>query len=73
VVALDRGGRLLVHSSTLILNTSLPERIGTPNSDAGGQEVAFYKDVAATMQVELVPRCFEAEWEAGTKSLASSA
>jgi hypothetical protein len=57
-----------VHPSTLILNTSLPERIGTPNSDAGRQEVAFYKDVAATMQVELVPRCFEAKCEAGTRA-----
>ncbi len=27
-----------------------------------------HKDVAATMQVELVPRCFEAEWEAGTRA-----
>jgi hypothetical protein len=28
--------------SSLILKTSLPERIGTPNWDAGRQEVAFY-------------------------------
>jgi hypothetical protein len=52
---------------TLILKTPLPERIGNPNWDSGRQEVAFYNDVAATMQVELVPRCFEAMWEADTR------
>jgi hypothetical protein len=54
--------------SSLILKTSLPERIGNPNWDAGRQEVAFYNDVAATMQVELVPRCFEAEWDSDTRA-----
>src|SRR5215472_3589827 len=54
--------------STLILKTSLPERIGKPNWDAGRQEVAFYNDVAATMQVEIVPRCFEAKWEPDTRA-----
>jgi hypothetical protein len=54
--------------STLILKTSLPERIGNPDWDAGRQEVAFYNNVAATMQAELVPRCFEAKWEADTRA-----
>jgi hypothetical protein len=40
-----------VHPSTLILNTSLPEQIGNPNSDAGRQEVPFYEAVAATMHL----------------------
>jgi hypothetical protein len=54
--------------STLILKTPLPERIGKPNWDGGRQEVAFYNDVAAAMQVELVPRCFEAKWEPATRA-----
>jgi hypothetical protein len=54
--------------STLILKTSLPERINQPDWDAGRKEVAFYNDVAATMQVKLVPRCFEARWEADTRA-----
>jgi hypothetical protein len=54
--------------SSLILKTSLPERIGTPNWDAGRQEVAFYNNVAATMQTGLVPRCFEATWEPDTRA-----
>jgi hypothetical protein len=53
---------------TLILKTALPERIGNPNWDAGRQEVAFYNDVAAKMPVGLVPRCFEAKWEADTRA-----
>jgi len=39
---------------TLILKTSRPERTGKPNWDAGRQEVAFYNNVAATMQANLV-------------------
>ena len=54
--------------STLILKTSLPERIGKPDWDGGRQEVAFYNDVAAAMPVGLVPRCFEAKWEADTRA-----
>jgi hypothetical protein len=54
--------------STLIFKTSLPERVGNPNWDAGRQEVAFYNDVAATMEGGLVPRCFEAKWEADTRA-----
>src|SRR6516162_3513036 len=54
--------------STLILKTSLPERIGKPDWDGGRHEVAFYNDVAAAMPVGLVPRCFEAKWEADTRA-----
>jgi hypothetical protein len=36
------------------------------------EEAAFYKDVVATMQVERVPRCFEAEWEADTEPASSA-
>ena len=54
--------------STLILKTSLPERIGKPDWDGGRQEVAFYSDVGAAMPVGLVPRCFEAKWEADTRA-----
>jgi hypothetical protein len=54
--------------STLILKTSLPERIGNPSWDAGRQEVAFYNDVAATMRVKLVPHCFDSHWEADTRA-----
>jgi hypothetical protein len=54
--------------STLIFKTSLPERIDDPNWDAGRHEVAFYNDVAMTMEPGLVPRCFEAKWEADTRA-----
>jgi len=61
-------GEALGAPPTLILKTSLPERIGNPSWDAGYQEVAFYNNVAAMMQVELVPRCFEAKWEPDTRA-----
>jgi hypothetical protein len=51
---------------TLILKTSLPERMDRWN--AGRHEVAFYNNVAAMMRVEHVPRCFEANWEGETKA-----
>jgi Ecdysteroid kinase-like family len=54
--------------STLIFKTSLPERIENPNWNAGRHEVAFYNDVAAMMGAGLVPRCFEAKWEADTRA-----
>jgi len=54
--------------STLILKTSVPERIGKPDWDGGRREVAFYDDVAAAMPAGLVPRCFEAKWEADTRA-----
>ena len=54
--------------SSLILKTGLPERVGNASWDAGRQEVAFYTDVAAAMLGVLVPRCFEATWDAETRA-----
>jgi hypothetical protein len=36
-------------------------------TDAGRKEVEFYDHVAAVMPARLVPRCFEAAWEAEAK------
>jgi hypothetical protein len=48
---------------SLILKTPLPER--ADNRWVGGrQEVAFYGTVASQMNVRLVPRCFDAHWDA---------
>src|ERR1700730_16025896 len=48
---------------SLIFKTGLPERLDA--SWAGGrQEVAFYTQIAAVMSKGLVPRCFEAHWDA---------
>jgi len=46
---------------TLILKTALPERLTT---GWGRQEAAFYTQVAAATPSGLLPRCFEAEWNA---------
>jgi thiamine kinase-like enzyme len=48
---------------TLILKTGLPERLTT---GWARQETAFYAQVAAATPSGLVPRCFEAEWNAET-------
>src|SRR5262245_50791020 len=53
---------------SLILKTGLPERVGNASWDAGRQEVAFYTDVAPSMSGVLVPRCFEATWDAETRT-----
>ena len=53
--------------NSVILKTALPERIGGL-WNAGRQEVAFYTQVAAVMSARLVPRCFEAVWDADTKA-----
>ena len=52
---------------TLILKTGLPERIGS-GWKAGLQEVAFYRDVAVATKPLLVPRCFEAFYDATTEN-----
>ena len=50
---------------SVIFKTGLPERLN--DSWTGGrQEVAFYTQVAAVMSDCLVPRCFEAHWDADT-------
>lgn len=53
--------------TSIILKTALPERSGS-EWNAGRREVAFYNDVASTMPVRLVPRCFEAHWDAETEA-----
>ena len=49
--------------NSVILKTGLPDRIGS-GWKAGLQEVAFYSKVAAATEPRLVPRCFEALWDA---------
>jgi hypothetical protein len=49
----------------LIFKTGLPERL-TGGWNAGRQEVEFYRKVAAATPPGLLPRCFEAEWDAET-------
>jgi hypothetical protein len=44
---------------SVILKTAHPERIDI-SGGAGSQEVAFYRDVAASTPPGLLPRCFEA-------------
>ncbi len=45
--------------ASLIIKTALPERQGSEWSN-GPREVAFYTDVAPSLQAGLVPRCYEA-------------
>jgi hypothetical protein len=47
----------------LILKTGLPERVKA-KFYSGRQEVAFYTQLATVMPTSLVPRCFEAAWNA---------
>jgi hypothetical protein len=49
---------------SIFFKTGLPERL---DGNAGRQEVAFYNEVAAAMPAPLVPRCFDAHWDADTK------
>jgi hypothetical protein len=48
---------------SVILKTGLPQRAGS-GWNAGRQEVAFYAEVASATRTRLVPRCFEAHWDA---------
>lgn len=50
---------------TLIFKTGLPERL-TGGWNAGRQEVEFHREVASATPRGLLPRCFEAEWDAET-------
>jgi hypothetical protein len=56
-------GEALDAPNTIILKSGLPERL---SRNAGSQEVAFYAQVTAQMPAGLVPRCFEACWDAET-------
>jgi hypothetical protein len=57
----DAGGA----PGSVIVKTGLPERSGG-GWNAGRQEVAFYRDIAAAMPSRLVLRCFEASFDADT-------
>jgi thiamine kinase-like enzyme len=50
---------------TLIVKTGLPGRAAT-EWNIGPREVEFYAKVAAATPAGLLPRCFEAEWDAET-------
>jgi len=52
--------------ATLIFKTGLPERKGGEWS-GGRREVAFYRQIGASVSGGLLPRCFAAEWDAATK------
>jgi hypothetical protein len=52
--------------ATMIFKSGLPER---KNSDwsGGRQEVAFYREVGASVRGGLLPRYFSADWDAATR------
>jgi hypothetical protein len=50
---------------SLLLKTARSDRLN-PAWAAGRREVAFYTEVAARMPAGLVPRCFDADWNAET-------
>jgi hypothetical protein len=52
---------------SVILKTGLPERADA-RWKSGRQEVAFYTLVAAKMPPGLLPRCFDAAWDAETNA-----
>ncbi len=52
---------------SIILKTGLPERAAA-KWDSGRHEIAFYTRIAGPMTVRLVPRCFDAMHDAGTKA-----
>ena len=52
---------------SVIYKTGLPGR-SDGSWTAGRQEVAFYTQVAAAMSERLVPRCFDASWDADTNA-----
>jgi hypothetical protein len=51
---------------SIILKTGLPERAGA-RWNGGPNEVAFYTRIAADMPLRVVPRCFDADWDAEAK------
>jgi hypothetical protein len=52
---------------SIILKTGLPERADA-RWNSGRHEVAFYTHIASAMPALLVPRCFDAVWDAGTNA-----
>jgi hypothetical protein len=53
--------------ASLILKTARSDRLD-PSWVAGRQEVAFYNQVAPRSPAGLVPRCYDAEWNADTNA-----
>src|SRR5205085_5743278 len=53
--------------ASIIFKTGLGDRANDV-WDSGRQEVAFYSQVAPLMTSGLVPRCFEAQWNADTRA-----
>ncbi len=53
--------------SSLVLKTGLADR-ANGLIEAGRREIEFYTEVAAAMPARLVPRCFEAVWDADSKA-----
>jgi hypothetical protein len=60
-------GRAGEAPSSLIIKTGLPERIDA-KWNSGRHEVAFYTQIAAAMSAHIVPRCFDAVWNADTNT-----
>jgi Ecdysteroid kinase-like family len=52
---------------TIIVKSALPDQGGTL-WNGGRQEVAFYTQVASVMSAPLVPRCFDARCDSGSKT-----
>jgi Phosphotransferase enzyme family len=63
---LTYGGPAPDAPASLIFKTGLPERKGGEWS-GGRREVAFYRQIGASVSGGLLPRCFAAEWDAATK------
>jgi hypothetical protein len=49
---------------SLIFKTGHLAQNADPSSNVGRHEVAFYSDVASRLAARVVPRCFEAVWDA---------
>ncbi len=62
---LDYEGDARNAPATLFLKIGHPERLGA-NWASGRQEVAFYRTVAPKVQSGVLPRCFDADWDAET-------
>jgi hypothetical protein len=63
----EEGDGVAAGPASVILKTG-PRDGRAVRSTAGRQEVAFYTQVAAAMPSGLVPRCFDAHWDAETNA-----
>jgi hypothetical protein len=62
---LEYDGKAEGAPGSMVLKTGLPD--GRGNAwNSGRQEVAFYSRIAPTLAPGLVPRCFDAAWDADT-------